>query len=266
MDVNEQQLLQRIKTEYLRILGDKLAGIYVHGSLAFGCYRREVSDIDFLVTLNAPLLQTEKEQMISALLALDEQAPPKGFEMSAVLCSVCAPFRYPTPYELHYSNAYRQRYTDDLAGTCRDLNGCDADLAAHITVTRQVGIALYGPPPCEMFAPVPKECYLDAIWQDICDAQEGIRRDPVYYVLNLCRVLAYVQDGAVLSKEQGGEWGMGHLKEDQNLIAAALECYRGQPPKHTMDGLEKYAQKVTGLIRQNSVFLSACNKNIDRQP
>ena len=59
--MKEQELLNIIKNEYSSILSSKLTGIYVHGSIAFGCFIWERSDIDFLVIVNVPLTQAERE-------------------------------------------------------------------------------------------------------------------------------------------------------------------------------------------------------------
>lgn len=42
-----QEILRKIATAYTKILQDNLAGIYVHGSIAFGCFHWSKSDIDF---------------------------------------------------------------------------------------------------------------------------------------------------------------------------------------------------------------------------
>jgi streptomycin 3"-adenylyltransferase len=44
-------ILKIIKQEYQTILGDNLVGIYVHGSIAFGCFHEEKSDIDFIAVI-----------------------------------------------------------------------------------------------------------------------------------------------------------------------------------------------------------------------
>lgn len=51
--MTEIGLLDRIKTAYSKILGDRLAGIYVHGSIVFGCFNWDRSDIDFLVVVSS---------------------------------------------------------------------------------------------------------------------------------------------------------------------------------------------------------------------
>lgn len=226
LEMTVAELLEKIKLSYQTILRDKLVGIYVHGSIAFGCFNWVNSDLDFLVVVGETLTQEEKEALIAQLLILDEYAPEKGFEMSVVLRSVCNPFVYPTPYELHYSNSYRDRYREDLGGLCASLSGEDKDLAAHVTVINAVGFPLCGEPVSEVFGRVPKADYLDSILYDVMGAEEEICENPVYFILNLCRVAAYIQDGLVLSKAQGGQWGLKHFPEKYGgLVERAIRLY-----------------------------------------
>ena len=223
-------ILDRIVADTKAILGDGLVGIYLHGSLAFGCFNWAKSDIDYLTVVEREPTQAQKEALIAAILALDADCPRKGIEMSVVLARDCRQFTHPTPYVLHYSNDYRDRYRADLAGTCAAVHGLDRDLAAHFTVTRAVGVPLWGAPVADVFALVPAADYLDSIWFDVEGAEDDILENPVYVILNLCRVLAYLRDGAVLSKAQGGEWGIAHLPEDADLIRAALTAYQTDAP------------------------------------
>ena len=228
MVMSVQALLERICRAYSGILGEKLTGIYLHGSIAFGCFTWETGDIDFLAVVNAPLIQPEKEALIRVLLDMAPDAPPKGFEMSVVQRADCNPFRYPTPFELHFSNVHKARAEADLPAYCREMHGADPDLAAHITVLRSAGLALYGLPIESVFGEVPRSAYVDNILCDVEGAEAEIGDNPVYITLNLCRVLAYLTEGAVLSKAQGGEWGLTHLPvEEHPLLTAALAAYEG---------------------------------------
>lgn len=247
-----QKVLDEIKNSYSKILGENLVGIYVHGSIAFSCFRWDKSDIDFLaVTWEEPSL-CQKEQMIQKLLELDQTGccPPKGFEMSAVLAKHCRDFVYPTPYTLHYSNEYKQQCREDLTGFCRRMRGTDRDLAAHFTVVRAVGVALCGEEVESVFGPVPKEHYLDSILGDAKDAQKEILRDPVYFVLNLCRVLAYQREGKILSKKDGGLWGLAVLPVQYHpTVQAALLSYtEGELFSVGQDELSCFAAYLLGQI------------------
>lgn len=247
--MNERLLVQRVCDAYRRILGEKLVGFYLHGSMAFGCFTWATGDIDFLAVVDAPLTQPEKEALIRVLLDMDAVAPPKGFEMSVVLRSVCEPFQYPTPYELHFSNAHKSRAAADLPAYCRDMHGADPDLAAHFTVIRHAGETLFGADIAEVFGEVPRAAYVDSILGDVGEAAQEILANPVYITLNLCRVLAYLQCGLVASKRQGGEWGMAHLPEEYHpLLQNALDAYGGAAFPEGLP-LKGFAQEMLGRIR-----------------
>ena len=144
-------LLEAVVREYRRILGRNLAGIYLHGSAAFGCFRWQTSDIDLLVAVHAPPSSCQKEGLVRTLLAQGTAAPPAGFEMSVVLVRYCRQFVWPVPYELHFSNMHRASFEKDLSAACARIHGTDKDLAAHFAVTRAAGVTLWGESPRTMF-------------------------------------------------------------------------------------------------------------------
>ena len=222
-------LLHQLKNAYIQILESKLVGIYLHGSLAFDCFNWQSSDIDFIVVVKEGLSQKEKMALISVLIELSPQAPPKGFEMSVVLSQYCRHFVYPTPYELHFSNMHLASAKADLSEFCRHMNGADSDLAAHFTVLKDRGKVLTGAPIADVFGEVPKTDYLSSIRADVADALEAVNDNPIYVILNLCRVLAFIKGGEVLSKPEGAAWGLENLPADFNaLIKAALSDYSGE--------------------------------------
>lgn len=224
--MNYVKILDEIAKAYSKLLGDKLVGIYIHGSIAFGCYNPKKSDIDFLVVVKEKPELSEKEEMIQVLLTQTKAAPKKGLEMSVVLEEVCRNFVYPTPFELHFSKMHMDRCLTELKNYCETMNGTDLDLAAHFTVTREVGYALVGQPVSEVFGNVPSSDYLESIKADIANAEEEVDEHPVYVILNLCRVLAYIAEKKVLSKEQGGRWALVHVPNPYTeLIRTALQEY-----------------------------------------
>lgn len=224
---NYQKILKSISELYQGILADKLVGIYVHGSIAFGCFNLEVSDIDFLVVVRKEPKQEEKENLIKTLLDLSDAAPAKGFEMSVVMLNACRDFTYPTPFVLHYSNAHFERCRENLREYCQTMKGLDKDLAAHFMVIRSVGIVLYGETVDHVFGDVRREYYLDSIKQDVIDADTKLHVNHSYYVLNQCRALAYITENRILSKEQGGLWALDKLPHHfTKLLHTALAAYR----------------------------------------
>jgi len=247
--MSEAELLKTIAAGYREILGGAFVGLYVHGSLAFGCFRREVSDLDFIVVVSESPSDDARIRMIRLLLSLEPEAPAKGFEMSVVLERYCREFVYPTPFELHYSVTHREKALADIKEYCKSMRGTDKDLAAHFTVIRAVGYALVGSPVTEVFGEVPREAYIDSLLYDVGNAAAEIGDAPMYLTLNLCRVLAYLRDGAVLSKKQGGEWGLAKLPERWHpQIRAALAAYAGKAAEFPAD-MREFAAFMLGEIR-----------------
>ena len=125
----------------------------------------------------------------------------------------------------------------------------DPDLAAHMTIVHARGICLVGPPITEAFPVIPREDYIAAIRGDIDDARLHMRDNPVYFILNACRVAAYLRDGIICSKDEGGAWALHALSAAYHtLIAQALAIYRGE--------------KADGIVSEAELerFAAACLK------
>ncbi len=247
-----QYILDEITKKSREILGDALTGVYLHGSMAMGCFHADKSDIDLIAVVDGDVSDAQKMRLMEAFVHFNGQAPPKGLEISVVKREHCSPFHYPTPYELHFSPAHLQRFLEDPQDYVEKMKGEDIDLAAHFTVIRKYGIVLFGEKIEDVFAPVPEAAYLDSIYADIEHAAQDILKQPVYMILNLCRTLAFVREGLCLSKEEGGKWGLGHLPPEHTpLVLEAIACYgseRKMAPKR--EAAVSFAEAMLEWIRQ----------------
>lgn len=222
------ELLSRFTKMSKDVFRDNLVGVYLHGSAVMGCFNPEKSDLDLSLVVNNTIPSTVKLEFMEKAVRFNEEAPQKGFEWSIVKKAVCRPFLYPTPFELHFSNSHLKWFQKNPEDYIQKMQGVDRDLAAHFTIIKHQGRVLYGEKITEVFGKVPKEDYIDSICSDVENACEDIISHPVYIVLNLCRVLAFLQDSLILSKKAGGQWGIRSLpKEYQPVIQNALESYRG---------------------------------------
>lgn len=236
------------------ILGDTLVGIYLHGSLAFGCFNPSRSDIDLLVVTTANMPLSTKQMLVALFLARSGQ--PSPIEISCFRQDDLRPWRYPPPFDLHYSEDWRSRYARDLAaGTWvhwNDAPQVDPDLGAHVAVTLARGICLTGAPIPAVFPREAIHDYRAAILHDFADWPTYIALNPVYYILNACRIAAYLADGAIRSKAEGGAWALSHLPQEwHSLIAAALAAYQGDGEDGGCDSAteQRFAAYMTGLIQ-----------------
>ncbi len=240
-----------------RILADNLIGNYLHGSLAMGCFHPQRSDIDLLVVTRNRMTVDEKWHVAELLLRWS--ANPRPIEISFLTLHNLHPWRYPTPFDFHFSEDWRERFKEQMADDGwrmgNDEPRTDADLAAHITVTLHRGICLYGRPIADVFPSVPTEHYLASIVDDFEWAKDRIAANPVYFILNACRVLAYLREGRICSKDEGGEWALHALPaEVRPIVAWALDVYRGNrdDEQFRVEFLAMVARYIEEQIRRKS--------------
>ena len=231
--------IQTVLEGAVRLLREELSagltGIYAHGSLAMGCFNSMLSDIDLLVVVREPRARHTYRRIADKLIRLEEEQPiGAGIELSVVLETYAKAFVHPTPFEFHYSAHHRCRYEEEADYVCGGTE--DPDLAAHFAVTYGRGFALWGQPIREVFQPIDGRYFRESVLSDVREATAGIARNPVYYVLNLCRTLQYVRESAISSKREGGEWAAFRVPRNyRDLIAGSLAVYRGERRETAID-------------------------------
>lgn len=204
-------LLESLEAELRDLLGANLAGLYVYGSLAFGCYNPARSDVDVLVVTRRRMAAETLGPLSRLLNGLPARVP---LEISFLSRADLSPWRYPCPFDYHYS------LTDEKS------DGMDVYFAAEVANARARSIPLVGPPPDELLPAVPQADYLDCLVRDTRWARERADEIPVYAVLNCCRMLAYARNRTILSKAEGGRWGLREVPGDfRPLVETALLAY-----------------------------------------
>ena len=229
-----QTQLKRLVAEIAEVSSNNLVGVYLHGSLAMGCFNPHCSDIDILVRLHETMTVEAKRQLGETLLELSGNPCP--IEISFLASRHIFPWRHPAPYDFHYSEAWRDNFICALSsGEWQQWNDeiwVDADLAAHLMMCAERGICLKGFDIPDAFPAVPASDFRDSILGDVLSQEFGLGSDfrrPVYVVLNACRALAYLQQHLLLSKAEGALWALKNLPhEDHAVIYQVLSVYEGE--------------------------------------
>ena len=203
-----------------------LTGIYLHGSLAMGCFNSASSDIDLLAVTTTPLTDAQRRAVLTTLLT--QSGAPHPIEISFLHYAQITPWRHPAPYDLHFSEMHRSYYTQilDDSGALPSTDGVDIDLAAHFTVLKARGVCLYGAPISALPIAVPWADYVDSLKSDFEWSQHAGNANAIYAVLNACRILAAVTEQRVLSKAEGGRWALAKIPPQFHvLIGQAVTIY-----------------------------------------
>jgi len=90
-----------------------------------------------------------------------------------------------------------------------------------------------------MDAPDSSDDALRALLIELARSEE---RGPVHrVVLNACRVLRYLADRSVVTREEAGRWALDHWRpSDHNLIQAALARETGADKTAAIDDTDAY--------------------------
>ena len=245
------EILDKLTDAYCDILRKNFVGLYVHGSIALGCFNPIKSDIDYICVVHEEPDDESKLRIMQENLLLEPFAPKKGLEMHVLRLVDCLHPAHPIPFCLHYSPAHRENYTKDPAGYVRSMQGNDPDLAAHLTVMHSCGICWKGMPVSEVFGAVPKEMYLDSILDDVIPGCG----DEVTRICNLCRVWGYLAEGLVLSKQTGALWALKQNPKPSAAIEEALLCYTSNAQwsnaSSAQDACEWLNAKVLSLLPES---------------
>ncbi|MDD5589849.1 MAG: DUF4111 domain-containing protein [Candidatus Portnoybacteria bacterium] len=209
--------------EIEKLVNDNFTGAYLHGSLAMDCFNPKSSDIDFLVVVKRSLAENEKDEIGNLLLKYQKNLPNK-LEAAIIANSIVKDFKYPPRYELYFP--------DENGGYKKD--GSDPDLTADFVILNKRGVVIKGKSIAEVFSNISENFYLKSILNDfewsfnnvLNGPDEGKCKIPVYAVLNFCRIIGFLKTKSILSKKEGGEWGLGNLPPKFGLlIEGALKEY-----------------------------------------
>ena len=182
-------------------LGRALIGVYLHGSAALGDYHPARSDIDILAVCAQPVGDEERARL-GADLGRDALPCPAGAGLEFSLVTRAAardPARAPS-YELH-------GWDDD--GRVRPGGGRgDPDLPLHFAVVRQIGLAIWGPPPADVVREVPRQEQIRLVADEL--GWTVANASPSTQVLTACRSWALHADGRFRSKRDAAKWALRH--------------------------------------------------------
>jgi Domain of unknown function (DUF4111) len=189
-------------------IGEKLVGLYLHGSLALGDFLPPASDIDFHVATAAPL----DEQALERLGALHAGFKAEGGWVARL--------------EGVYLPPAALRARDPEEGRCPTV-GSDWDFnlgrpgptwVLDRWVTREHGVVVTGPDPRELIDPIgPDELRAAVLASMLGDWTRRVEPDAdltwlrprnyqAFAVLTMCRNLYVLEHGVLVSKALAAAW------------------------------------------------------------
>lgn len=203
-DINK--VLHSLTAGMVHILGENLVGVYLTGSLSYGDFNPENSDIDLLTILKNPVSQEKLEALKQLHLQVeaDHKKWAKRIECSYLLMDMLQsiqPPKTPRPYigeGIFYPKA---------------PYGNEWIINQYLLYKH--GIALIGPDFKTLVKPIPIEDVREACIRDLFEEWQPKMTDPTYLknshyqayvVLNMCRILYTVIRHSTATKKDSAAW------------------------------------------------------------
>lgn len=220
MSADEQQL-DRVRTLVRDVLGADVVGAYLFGSAVLGGLQPQ-SDLDVLVVSRRRTTREEKQRLVDRLLAVSGRSTPQGrwrrIELTIVVESELKPWRYPPSFDFQYGDWLRSEFeSGDVEPWPTTTN---PDLASLITMVLVAKTPVLGPPPAEIFDPVPHDDLVRAIVGDIDSLLGDLAEDTRNVILTLARIWSTVATGAIRSKSDAADWALTRLPEEHRAVLA----------------------------------------------
>jgi predicted nucleotidyltransferase len=267
-DINE--LLSLLLSQLRMILGEKLVGLYLFGSLAGGYFEYKSSDIDLIAALATDLNEEEFERL--KVMHRDIAKQERNWED-----------RIETGY-ITVENLKKSQSPNTMAvispGKPFLMQEASADWIINRSVLYEMGIALYGPSAKAIATPIAREELMRAIqeivreWRELIMHTDLIRRreEQAYAILTMCRILYRVRhDGKGASKKESAQWAEEEMPEWSSLIQNALvwrENWRDKQVDHdgTLEKTLRFIHLVLGQCESDFDFFQIENEltNEDR--
>lgn len=204
------------------VLGERFVGLYQHGSLAYGDFNPQTSDIDFLVVTADDL----PDKMLALLKTMHARLRTSGLTWATRLEGAYIPRqslrRYDPPHGSHPWLGVDGHFAVEQLGS---------DWIIQRWILREKGIAVAGPPLKSMIDPVSPDDLRRAVrgslrewWSPPFQSPERFQSGEyqAYAILTMCRSLYMLEHGRIASKPEAARWAQKTLgKPWASLIVAA---------------------------------------------
>src|SRR5271155_3886085 len=128
----------------------------------------------------------------------------------------------------------------------------DTDLAIQIPTVLQRGKCLYGRAAARVLPSVPDSDQTASVVQDFYWARKRILKIPAYFVLNSCRIYAFLVTRRIYSKDEGCAWAIRRFpRKYRAVVRSARDAYRHGESELLVSApeLRTYARWIANEIR-----------------
>jgi predicted nucleotidyltransferase len=215
-EVNDliEVLLFRIRS----ILGKKLIGMYLEGSLVLGDFDLKTSDIDLLAAISADIEDDEFEALrrMHAAIAAERRDWDDRIEVCYISVDALRSVKSRTSQIVNISPGEPFHRTE-----------ANKEWLVRWYLIREHGQTLIGPSPETLIEPISQEEFIQSVkdharsWGKWVEGMKN-RYAQSYAILTMCRALYSCKNGTQVSKLEAAQWALREYPEWSVLIQEAM--------------------------------------------
>ena len=217
VDIFGRELTRRLA----EALDGGLVGAYFVGSVALGGYVAGESDVDVIGVSEQRVPPERKPMIAGSVVECAAGCPARGLEFTLYRRDVAAAVPIAADFELNANAGPRMSRAVHLDPATEPGFWYVLDRA----IAHRVGIDIAGPPARQVFADVPRQALLVAMWEAMRWHRE-YEGATLYSVLNACRAWRFAAVGALGSKLEGAAWARSRWTNPV-LIDSAVSLRQG---------------------------------------
>jgi predicted nucleotidyltransferase len=230
VDIN--QLLELLLAAMQAVLGQKLIGVYLYGSLVTGDFDHGSSDIDVLAVTSSALDAKEFGALQHMHTDFADQNRYWEGRIEVQYLSIAA---------LHTFKSQASTIAAISPGEPFHFKEAGKDWTINWYIVQEKGVTLFGPSPKTFIDPISQAEFIHAVQEHAKQWEEWIHHLPkrrpsqAYTILTMCRALYTLKYGEHVSKKQAAVWAEKEFPEWASLIENALlwrEAWRDEDVDH----------------------------------
>lgn len=217
-DADVEDILSKLLEGMRRVLGRRLAGVYLYGSLVTGDFDRDTSDIDLLAVTRDELDARDFDLLDNLHQEVAAEHPFWAERLEIAYLSADALKSFKTE---------ASRIAVISPGEPFHFKEAGNDWLINWWTVRERGVALFGLEPQALIPHISKAEFVQAVREQAEEWREHVftsheRAWQAYAILTMCRALYANECGEMASKQQAARWAQGELPEWAPLIENAL--------------------------------------------
>jgi predicted nucleotidyltransferase len=248
-EVNEliESLLFRMKS----ILGSKLIGLYLGGSLVLGDFDQNTSDIDLLAPISNDIDDSEFEALRKMHDAIASEN--KDWEDRIEVC-------YISVDALRSVKSRTSQIVKISPGEPFHRLEAKKEWLMKWYLTREKSKTIFGPSPKTLIEPITKEEFILSVkdharsWNKWVEGMKN-RYAQSYAILSMCRALYSYKKGDQVSKKVAARWAQKELPQWSDLIQLAIDWKEAgkdtQPDEINHPKTVQFVNHVRSLILES---------------